>query len=86
MLAAEIQNQPQLNENTTRLTMHTTKGQKVTFNHNSDFSGSVIIFDRKTRQEMRVPFTDLKMLVAAYVRAGRIDRIEQQGDDATLGL
>jgi hypothetical protein len=66
--------------------MHTTKGKKAVFNHNGDFSGDVRIYDTETKQEMWIPFDDLKALVAAYVRTEKISRLEQEEDDKTLGL
>lgn len=57
--------------------MHTTDCNATTFHHNGDYSGDVIVLDIRTRQEIRVPFDDIKTLVAKYVRDRQISRLEQ---------
>jgi hypothetical protein len=66
--------------------MHTTQGKKVIFLHNGDYSGDVKIVVRATGQEIEVPFTDLKRLIADYVMSEKISRLEQAKHDEILGI
>lgn len=67
---------------------HTTCGKEHLFIHNGDFSGDVIIARSKDGVELaEVPFADLKMLVASWVRDKRIYHLECQAeDDEILGV
>ena len=65
-------------------TISSTETGEVVFNHNGDFSGDVrIVTDAG---ELWVPFSALKELVATYVRAKAIRKLERATDDAVLGL
>ena len=72
--------------------MHTTQGQFVNFNHNGDYDGDVIITPRDDyllvdeQGRVRVPFSDLKELVADYVRSERISRLELACSDEILDI
>ncbi len=65
--------------------MHTTNATKVRFHHNGDYSDEVIIVHKETKQEMTVPFEDLKTLVAGYVLAERISMLEGANTHTVLG-
>ena len=43
--------------------MHSSGFKNFVFHHNGSFDGDVIIVNRKTEQEMEVPFEDLKSFV-----------------------
>ena len=58
---------------------HTTFGNSCKFIHNGDFSGSVEITDDNGGY-VSVPFSDLKMIVAKWVR-GEIIRFAENADD-----
>lgn len=71
---------------------HTTIGAEATFIHNGDFSGDITISSKKTNFEpvrnpdgdyidLTIPFEDLKMIVATYVRDKNISALEQASDD-----
>jgi hypothetical protein len=79
--------------------MHSTDGKEVTFHHNGDYSGDVLIVVQAHKvahyestshtsehYEIEIPFNDLKMLVAEYVRGEKVDRLEQAEDDEVFGL
>ncbi len=66
--------------------MHTKEGKLVNFCHNGDYSGNVIVMSKQGDDMFQVPFEDLKMLVACYVRDGKIAVLEQAEDDEILGL
>jgi len=58
----------------------------ATYFHNGDFSGDVeFIVGENLYTEVKIPFTDLKALVAKYVRNARVEWLEQnqgRGADA----
>lgn len=67
--------------------MHTTDIGAYKFIHNGDFSGDVHIQQVKhPERQLRIPFYTLKQFVADYVRANRIEVIEQASDDEILGV
>lgn len=64
--------------------MHTLECDLTRFHHNGDFSGDVIIHRKEFGDEFTVPFSDLKALVATYVRNARIAALEYADDDDVL--
>jgi hypothetical protein len=80
--------------------MHTTEGQKYRYFHHGSFEGDIDVADKVTGETLiKIPFEDLKMLVAEYVRSERIirleemdeqgeeiERLENASDDEVLGL
>lgn len=65
---------------------HTTKADGgTTFIHNGDYSGAVTI-RRPGGNEALVPFTDLRELVFGYLRARKIEQLEQASDDELEAL
>jgi hypothetical protein len=67
--------------------VHTTKIGGVTFAHNGDFSGDVIILSgaEMTTSGVVIPFAAMKGLVAEYVRHIRIVEMETRNYDEVLG-
>lgn len=64
--------------------MHTTEGTKYRFFHNGDYSGDVKAMNKETKEEIEIPFEDLKRLVANWVMTEKISRLEQAEDDELL--
>ena len=62
--------------------MHTTVIENTTFHHNRGFDGDVIICHNK--QEMKIPFDRLRDLVAEYVRATEISKLEMMKPEDVL--
>jgi hypothetical protein len=66
---------------------HTTHGPEGTvFHHNGDYSGGVVIkINAPTGgggRGIEVPFADVRALVFGYLRARKIEQLEQSGDAA----
>jgi len=73
--------------------VHTIHHENVTLHYHGDFSGDVLISvaaaegkPEKPTQEITVPFSALKSLVATYIQSKLISRLEQASDDQILGL
>ncbi|MEJ2043672.1 MAG: hypothetical protein P8X74_03755 [Reinekea sp.] len=64
--------------------MHTTRTEKTIFQHNGDYSGDVIIMEKETNKEVKVPFDDLKAFFAEYVRENLISRVENMDERELL--
>ena len=64
--------------------MHSCVCKKFAFHHNGDFSGDVIITNRKSEQTMEVPFDEIKALVSDWVRQEMASRLDNMGDDEVL--
>lgn len=64
--------------------MNTTEGTKYRFFHNGDYSGDVKAMNKETKEEIEIPFEDLKRLVANWVMVKKISQIEQADDDELL--
>jgi hypothetical protein len=65
--------------------MHTFKATSGTvIHHNGDFSGDVLIHTPQFQEAMVLPFSDLKELVAKYVRSEKISKIEKMSTDTLL--
>lgn len=64
--------------------MHTTRtGGKYIYFHNSDFSGEVVVSE-DGNDLARIPFEDMKTLVADWVRGRLQERIDGASDDNIL--
>ena len=64
---------------------HTTVGSKCRFHHNGTFEGNVTISHNDKGVALAdVPFADIKMLVATWIRSERIAAIEGASDDEML--
>lgn len=63
-------------------------GGSTVFHHNGDYSGDVDIVRGSYAREkcIRVPFWQIKRLVAEFVRAEKMRRIENATSDELLGL
>lgn len=63
-------------------------GGSTVFHHNGDYSGDVDIVrcDHAGEKFVRVPFWQIKRLVAEFVRAEKMRRIENATSDELLGL
>lgn len=68
--------------------MHTTEFKKfdVTFIHNGDFSGDVIIVRGDGEETFEVPFAALVSIVAAWARDVKIAKLEGANERKVLGL
>jgi hypothetical protein len=68
--------------------MRTTSYENVTFHHNGDYSGDVIIQVKTADGLVRadVPYAALRYLVAQEVLAHRISRLERSQPVDILGL
>lgn len=77
--------------------MHTTGVKGITFIHNGDFSGYVIIVLPKgsvqkltgpdsSKVHVQVPFEAIKGLVAEFVRQEKERALEDAEDDELLGI
>lgn len=69
--------------------MHTTKIDELTFHHNGDYDGEVIIMGANVTEtefgpEVRVDFNALKQLVANCVRDRMISAYESASSDEIL--
>jgi len=64
--------------------MHTTEATKYRFFHNGDYSGDVKVMNKETKEEIEIPFEDIKRLVASWVMSEKISRLEQAEDDELL--
>ena len=61
--------------------MNITEGTEFCFYHNADFSGEVIITDKKTKRVfVELPFADLRILVTAWARHTRAAVIKNATD------
>lgn len=68
--------------------MHTYNGKTATFHFNGGLKdGDLIIFDKQTKQEIRIDANDVINLVAyEYVLSEKIGRLEQaSAEDILLG-
>jgi len=61
--------------------MHTWEHGRTIFTGNSDFSGELIVTDRQTGREMKIPAADILALAARFVRGSRIAQLEQMPGD-----
>lgn len=66
--------------------MHATQGSRVSFHHNSDYSGDVLVIHEQTKVEMIIPFTDIRHLVGEYLRSRKISLLEEMSTTKLLGL
>ena len=66
--------------------MHTFSGKKTIIYYNSDMSGDCIIFNKETKQEVKVPCDDITEFVAERVRNKKISKLEQMDSKEILGL
>lgn len=66
--------------------MHTIRTGVVTFHYNSDLSGEVEVVDNRDGTKIEVPGEDLLHFAAEIVRRNRIQAIELQSDNDTLGI
>lgn len=66
--------------------MHTYDGKTATFHFNGGLKNSdLIIFDKKTEQEIRIDANDVIDLVAyQYVMSEKIEKLEQSSADEIL--
>lgn len=55
--------------------MHTTKINNTTFHHNGDYRGDVHVI--RDGVETTIPFEDMMELVANFVMAKKISKLEQ---------
>ena len=70
-----------------RLTMRTFSANRSTFQYSGDGSGTVIItITEPSENKVEVPFADLKMFFARWLREQKIGHLEMQPDDQILGL
>ena len=66
--------------------MHTFEGKSCRIHHNSDMSGEVYICDKNYDDELEVEAQDILDFVANYIRAERIEKLEQMNADSILHL
>lgn len=66
--------------------MHTFEGKSCRIHHNSDMSGEVYICDKNSDDELKVEAQDILDFVANYIRAERIEKLEQMNADSILHL
>ena len=66
--------------------MHTFEGKGCRIHHNSDMSGEVYICDKNSDDELKVEAQDILDFVANYIRAERIEKLEQMNADSILHL
>ena len=66
--------------------MHTFEGKSCRIHHNSDMSGEVHICDKNSDDELKVEAQDILDFVANYIRAERIEKLEQMNADSILHL
>lgn len=64
--------------------MHTTNYERWIANHNSDLSGNVILH-HNGQYVTEIPGSLIKEIVAEYIRAQHISRIEDMTVDELLG-
>jgi hypothetical protein len=67
--------------------MHTFIGTNCSFAYNGDFSGEVIIRDRKTGVEVVVSTDDIaEFIVEALIKPRRIEKLEQASWEEVLDV
>jgi hypothetical protein len=66
--------------------MHTTKFATVTIHHNGGYEGDCLISEHGSDAQVRVPFEDLRALVADYMRQTLSESLDAADDMQVLAF
>lgn len=56
--------------------MHSYQTKSTTFHFNGSFDGRILIVNEEDKQQVLIPFQDIKEIVTVYLRNELISRIE----------